>query len=248
MPQTVKTRFRSSASAGNALSRLEAPQSRRLDLVFEDRKRGKAGSDLSQERAGTAPLPEQEVGPPQGGKALPERSRTIGVMEDDIEVPGELQVLESVVEDGQVEPRGLGLDARKIAVLADEDPGPRDAPGDHRRLIPGFPPAGQDGAAVGEDPPVLLPSALVAPGDHGRPPSELESQAQDLDDHGGFFRSPDGQASDAHDRDGRNAPPAAAFFETRALRPADQAGRTGEYTRRSASIRARIIPCPPPLY
>ena len=114
-------------------------QRRRLAGLIPYSKMGREGNRLSVGRQlfRRRPFPEEHVGPAESGQAFPERLGRSGVVKDDLQVPAQLEMLEAVVEDGEIEPGRLSLEAGEVAVFPDEDP----ARGTRRAIIAGSSPA-----------------------------------------------------------------------------------------------------------
>ena len=82
-------------------------------LVFENGEGRETSLDGFPALHAGAPFPEQDVRPAQGGKSFPERLGRSGVVKDDVQVPAQLEMLEGVIENGEIEPVRLGPRGRR---------------------------------------------------------------------------------------------------------------------------------------
>jgi hypothetical protein len=125
--------------------------------------------------------------------------------EDDIEISAELEMLETVVQDGEVESGVPGFPAGKEAAAAHENARPGESAGDHGRFIAGFAPAAAKGRPVRENAAFFLPKAFVAAGDDRRLEPPGLGPSDDFHDDRGFTRPAEGDVADADDGEGGGA-------------------------------------------
>jgi len=148
-------------------------------------------------------------------------------MKDDVEIAGEVETLERVVENAEIEPEGRRLAAGSEAAAADENAGSGIAAGDQNRLIARFPETAEKRFSIREDAAGPFPGAAISAADQGGLPSFPEKMSDDFAGQRRFPLSSKGEIADRKDRKrgaGRRFPPPAV---PGGLAGADGAGNQG---------------------
>lgn len=123
------------------------------------------------------------------------------MVKNDIEVAGQAKVLESVVQNAEVETKSLRLAAGKAPVPADKNARCRVAAGDQDRLVARFPDTAEDALAVRKNTSAFFPGAPVSAGDEGRPMPLAEKAVDQLANDRGFSGAAQRQISHRNDRE-----------------------------------------------